>query len=148
MKISKYLEQSPVFAINAAYEVLIPTLNKRLRKEEVNLLQGLVLTALFFEESSNLTPSTLASIFKTTRGNMSHILSHLEYKAWVKRKVDPLDARKFYIELRPEGRRKALSLIKIYDQIQSRFEEELGLAQCQKTTLSIHRIMATSLEWK
>lgn len=141
MKISKYLEQSPVFAINAAYEALIPNFNKRLKKEEVNLLQGLVLTALFFEEAEDLTPSALAEILKTTRGNMSHILSYLEYRGWVKRKLDPQDARKFYIELRPEGRRKALGLIKIYDQIQSLFENELGLLACQKATLSIHRMM-------
>jgi len=140
MKISKYLEQSPVFAINTAYETLIPAFNKRLKKEGVNLLQGLVLTALFFEEAESLSPSALAAIFQTTKGNMSHILSYLEYKGWVKRKLTATDARKFHIELRPEGKRKALTLIKIYDQIQGRFEDELGVLICQKTTLSIHRM--------
>lgn len=142
MKISKYLEQSPVFAINRAYEALIPGLNRRLKKENVNLLQGLVLTALFFEERADLTPSQLAGLFKTTRANMSHIISHLEYQGWVRRNLDPRDARKFYIELRPEGRRKALVLIKIYDQIQSHFEEQLGAAACQKMTLGVQRLAA------
>ncbi len=143
MKISKYLEHSPVFAINSAYEATIPYLNKRLKKEDVNLLQGLVLTALFFEGRSDLSPSNLAEQFKTSRGNMSHILSHLEYKGWVKRVLDPKDARKFFIELRPEGKKKALTLIKVYDQIQNHFEKELGAAVCQKTASMILRLTNT-----
>lgn len=142
MKIAKYLEQSPVFALSAAYEQVVPTLNKRLRKEEVNLLQGLVLTALFFEDKKDITPSALADLFKTTRGNMSHILSHLEYKGWVRRVLDPKDARRYCIELKADGRKKALVLIKIYDQVQSLFEEELGSPQCQKMTTQIHRLAA------
>lgn len=143
MKISKYLEQSPVFAINSAYEAVIPSLNRRLKNEEVNLLQGLVLTALFFEGRSDITPSMLAQQFKTSRGNMSHILSHLEYKGWVKRVLDPKDARKFYIELKPDGKKKALSLIKIYDRIQNLFEKELGLKSCQQAASMILRIAGT-----
>lgn len=143
MKISKYIEQSPIFAINTAYEMIIPNLNKKLKKEGVNLLQGLVMTALFFEEAQNVTPSRLAELFKTTRGNMSHIISHLEYKGWVKRILNPKDARQFYIELRPEGRRKTLSLIKIYDQIQNLFEKQLGIQDCQKMTSNIYKLIST-----
>jgi DNA-binding MarR family transcriptional regulator len=137
MKIAKYLQQSPVFAINSAYEAIIPNLNRRLKKENVNLLQGLVLTALFFEGRADLSPSMLAEQFKTSRGNMSHILSHLEYQGWVRRTLDPKDARKFFIELKPDGKRKALSLIKIYDSIQNLFEKELGVSACQKTSTMI-----------
>jgi len=147
MKITKYLEQSPVFAINTAYETIIAAFNKRLKKEEVNLLQGLVLTSLFFEESDQLTPSKLAEIFKTTRGNMSHILSHLEYQGWIKRVLNPQDARKFSIALKPEGKRKALSLIKVYDQVQRSFEEEIGLAACQRATTSIQRMTEIARTW-
>ncbi|QDK46114.1 MarR family transcriptional regulator [Bdellovibrio sp. ZAP7] len=143
MKISKYLEHSPVFAINSAYEATIPYMNKRLKKEDVNLLQGLVLTALFFEGRSDLSPSSLAEQFKTSRGNMSHILSHLEYKGWVKRVLDPKDARKFFIELKPEGKKKALTLIKVYDQIQNHFEKELGSAACQKAASMILKLADT-----
>lgn len=146
MKIAKYLEQSPVFAINSAYEALIPSLNKNLKKEGVNLLQGLVLTALFFEGKGDVSPTLLAAQFKTSKGNMSHILSHLEYKGWVKRNLDPKDARKFYIELKPEGRKKALSLIKIYDTIQSYFEKELGASVCLKTSASVLRLSSVVLK--
>ena len=49
MKIKKYLEQSPTLAIHLAYENMIPQINKELKAENLNLLPGLVLTALFFE---------------------------------------------------------------------------------------------------
>jgi DNA-binding MarR family transcriptional regulator len=143
MKIKKYLEQSPVFAINATYEALIPHLNKQLRSEGLNLLQGLVLTALFFEESKTVTPSRLAELFQTSRGNMSHILSHLESKGWVRRIVHDKDARQFHMELRADGRKKALSLIRFYDRLQGLFERELGVLACHKIVDGLNSISNT-----
>lgn len=142
MKIKKYLEQSPVFSINAAYEAVIPQINKRLKQDNLNLLQGLVLTALFFEDRKDITPSQLADLFETSRGNMSHILSHLEYKGWVKRVVHDKDARQFQIELKTEGRKKALSLIRFYDRLQNVFEKELGATACQKVVDGMKAIVS------
>ncbi len=133
MKIKKYLEQSPIFALNSAYETVIPKLNKQMKSDQLNLLQGLVLTALLFEDRADVNPSQLAEIFQTSRGNMSHILSELEYRGFVKRVVNDLDARGFKIELKAEGRKKALSLIKFYDRLQNLFEKNLGVQNCQKT---------------
>ncbi len=138
MKIKKYLQQSPVFALNSAYEAVIPALNKQLRKEKLNLLQGLVLTALFFEDNSDVNPSQLADIFQTSRGNMSHILSALEYLGFVKRVVNEKDARGFKIELKPDGRKKALTLIKFFDRLQNQFEKQLGVNDCEKIVAGIH----------
>ena len=140
MKIKKYLQQSPIFALNAAYEAIIPKLNKQLKAEQLNLLQGLVLTALFFENDNETNPSMLAEIFQTSRGNISHILSDLEYHGYVKRVLNDKDARKFKIELKSEGRKKALSLIKFFDRLQNIFEKNLGLANCQKTVDGINAI--------
>lgn len=133
MKIQKYLKQSPIFALNAAYEAVIPKLNKQMKSDHLNLLQGLVLTALLFEEKTDVNPSYLAEVFQTTRGNMSHILSELEYRGYVKRVVSDKDARRFKIELKAEGKKKALSLIKFYDHLQEQLEESLGVQNCQKT---------------
>jgi DNA-binding MarR family transcriptional regulator len=137
MKIKKYLEQSPVFAINVAYERIIPALNLQLKPEGLNLLQGLVLTALFFEERGNITPSELSSLFQTSRANMSHIISHLEAKGWVRRGVNNKDARQFHIELKAEGRKKALSMIKFFDRMQSVSEKEMGVTGCRKLAESL-----------
>ena len=132
MKIQKYLEQSPLFTIQLAYENIVTPLNQDLKKEKLNLLRALVLTTLFFEEREDITPSQLSELFSTTRGNMSHILSHLEYQGWVKRSVKETDARKFHIGLKPEGRKKAIALIKLFDRLQAHFEEEVGMNRNQK----------------
>ncbi len=120
-------------------EFFFPSTTRRaLKKENLNLLQGLVLTALFFEYRADLSPSQLAEVFQTSRGNMSHILSDLEYKGYLRRVVNPKDARQFKIELKPDGRKKALALIRIYDKLQDFFEKSLGMSACRKTTEGIH----------
>ena len=148
MRIKKYLNASPVFSINAAYEVIITDINKFLKAEEINLLQGLVLTALFFEGNEFITPSQLANVFHTSRGNMSHIISHLEYKGWVKRIVSNKDARIFQIVLKPEGKRKSLRLIKYYDKIQDFFESQIGVSVCKITVENINKLSKVYLKSK
>ncbi|MEK6773349.1 MAG: MarR family winged helix-turn-helix transcriptional regulator [Bdellovibrionota bacterium] len=140
MKIKKYLQQSPIFALNAAYETIVPKLNKKMKVDQLNLLQGLVLTALFFEERNDVTPSQLAEIFQTSRGNMSHIISDLEYQGYIKRVVNDKDARQFKIELRADGRKKALASIRFYDRLQELFEKNLGVTNCQRTVEGIHSL--------
>lgn len=140
MRILSYLKASPVFSINIAYEVIVSDINRFLKNEDVNLLQGLVLTALLFEENDSVTPSQLAEVFKTSRGNMSHIISHLEYKGWVKRVVNTADARQFRIILKSVGRKKAVLLVKYYDKIQNLFEAELGISGCKNTVENINKL--------
>ncbi len=140
MKLRRYLEESPIYALNNAYEVLLSHINKVLKKEDVNFLQGLVLTALFFEEGKALTPSKLAEQFQTSRGNMSHIISHLEYKGFVKRVLNEADARQFHIELKPGGKKKALVLIKYFDKLQGAFEKALGAKACQNLSFNIQNL--------
>lgn len=143
MKIQKYLEQSPIFALNAAYERVIPKVNRQLKEDGLNLIQGLVLTALFFEQRKDVSPSQLADLFQTSRGNMSHILSHLEAKGWVRRLVHAKDARQFQIELKAEGRKKAIHLIKFYDKLQAQFEKEMGGSGCMRFVQSLSVVAAT-----
>lgn len=146
MKIQKYLSASPIFALNLAYERVVSNINRELKKENLNLLQGLVLTALFFEENDTITPSNLAKIFCTSRGNMSHILSHLEYKGWVKRRVNSKDARQFQIILKAEGKKKALKIIKYYDKLQNYFEKHLGILACKSAVENIHSLVEAYTE--
>ncbi len=143
MKIKTYLNQSPIFALNAVYESTIPKINKLLKRNNLNLLQGFVLTALFFEDNIEITPSDLAEVFQTTRGNMSHILSALEYHGLIKRVVQENDARKFHIILKADGKKTALKLIHFFDKIQSHFENELGSSSCKKTVDGIFNLGKT-----
>jgi len=134
VKIQNYIDQSPAFALNLASNLVMTRVNAFLKKEKVNLLQGLTLTALFFEGTDEITPSALAKTLQTTRTNMSHILSELESRGWIKRVLDEKDSRRFHIRLKPEGRKKALQLIRLYDEIQESFEKQLGVETCQKLT--------------
>jgi len=147
MKIESYLRESPVFTINAIYEQIVTGVNLELRAEGVNLLQGLVLTALLFEEDPKVTPSQLAKTFQTSKGNISHAISHLEYKGLVKRNVSREDARKFHLELKPEGRKLAYRLIKFYDRLQEMFEEKLGVQACKKTVISMIGLKEAYQAW-
>lgn len=140
MKIENYLRESPVFAINVIHERIVTRVNQRLREEKVNFLQGLILTALVFEEGENVSPSALADVFETSRANISHAISDLEYKGLVQRALNPRDARQFFIGLKPEGRKVAYRLIKFYDRLQEAFETKLGAGQCRKTVESLRTL--------
>jgi DNA-binding MarR family transcriptional regulator len=140
MKIETFLRESPLFAITKAARILEANLNRALRDEEVSFLQGLVLAAIFFENAASVTPSQLAESFSTTRGNISHCLSSLEARGLVKRQVDPDDARMFRISIRPDGKRRALRLIRSFDAIQNRLERELGAKELCRTLSDIARI--------
>lgn len=69
---------------------------------------------------------------------MSHILSALEYHGYVKRVVNENDARGFKIELKPDGRKKALAMIKFFDRLQNQFEKKLGVSNCERIVTGIH----------
>ena len=65
--------------------------------------------------------------------------SALEYQGYVKRNLSKADARRFHIELKSEGRKKALYLIKFFDRIQNDFEKSLGVSSCEALAESIHQ---------
>lgn len=140
MRISKYLEHSPIFAISAAHDAMLGQVNRELKKERVNFLQGLILTALFFENRDSVLPSELADILQTSRGNVSHLISDLEAKGWVKRSLGRTDARQIHVSLRSEGRKKAATLIRYFHQLQDVFEQELGAPGAKKLSTSIHKV--------
>jgi DNA-binding MarR family transcriptional regulator len=139
MRISKYLALSPVFELNAAFELILGRVNRELKEDGLTFLQGLVLTALFFEQSDAVRPSELSRILSTSRSNMSHILSALEDKGWIKRNLNRQDAREFFISLKPEGKKKATTLIKYFNSLQEKFEAKLGEAQTRRGVLQIKK---------
>jgi DNA-binding MarR family transcriptional regulator len=142
MRIGRFLEESPLFAITKAARVLEASLNRALRGEDLTFLQGLVLVAVFFEDPVMVSPSQLAGSFSTTRGNMSHCLSSLEARGLVKRQIDREDARVFRISIRPDGKKRAMRLIRTFDGLQNRLEREIGARNVRQTLANIRRIEA------
>jgi DNA-binding MarR family transcriptional regulator len=126
MKISKYLEQSPVFVLGITSDSIFRDLNARLKAEEVSFLQGLILVTVFFERPGAVGPSELSQCFQASASNVSHCLSYLESRRWVRRTLHPGDARRYQIAIRGEGEKKAARLIEIFDVLQGRFERRLS----------------------
>ena len=142
MKITQYVNNSLLLAIGSGYDTVWRDLNLRLKKEDCNLLQALILISIFFEQSDAVNPSGLAEIFRTTRGNISHCVSHLERRGFLKRALDEGDARRYRLLIKPEGRKTALRLMRVIDELENYFEKQLGKQGVQSTIENITTISA------
>lgn len=140
MKIQQYVRNSLILAIGSNYDTVWRDLNSKLKKENCNLLQAVILISIFFEQTDSVTPSDLAAIFRTSRGNVSHCISHLEKRGFMKRSLDEKDARSYRLILKPEGKKVALRLIKIIDDLESHFERQLGKQAVQTTIDNMNAI--------
>jgi DNA-binding MarR family transcriptional regulator len=126
MKIEQYVKKSLLFAIGSSYNRIWRELNLRLQEQKLNILQAMILISLFFEDPEAVNPSSLAESLLATRGNISHCLSKLEKRGFVRRTLSMKDARSYQITLKPEGKRQALRLIKLMDGLEGLFEKRFG----------------------
>ena len=126
LKINQYVEKSLLFAIGSSYATIWRKLNVQLKSEQCNLLQAVILISVFFEKSSQVTPSMLARSFHTSPGNVSHCISHLEKKGFLKRSLSEYDARSYELHIKPEGKKVAVRLIKMIDECEQFFECHTG----------------------
>lgn len=137
MRIDSFLRQSPIFEASRISRKLDIQLSQILRLEELSFFESLVLVSIFFEDarekSSAVKPSQLAETFSTSRGNISHCISSLEAKGLLQRRIDPEDARGFNLSLKPSGKKRAMRVIGILDQMQRVFEEKIGTAELKQT---------------
>ena len=77
---------------------------------------------------------------------MSHCLSSLEARGLVKRQIDREDARVFRISIRPDGKKRAMRLIRTFDGLQNRLERDMGARNVRQTLANIGRIETLCLE--
>lgn len=125
MRIESFLEQSPAFQASRIARRMEASLNTLLKQEGLTFTESLTLAAIFLEKK-RVSPSELARTFETTRGNVSHIVSSLEAKRLVRRRINNDDARGFLLELEPAGRRRAARVAAILDRIQAVMEKKMG----------------------
>lgn len=128
MRIEAFLRESPMFTVKRAARHFDAVAAAAFAADGLGFMEGLVLAAIFFEAPRPIKPSHLADTFSTTRGNVSHAISSLEAKGLVQRKIDPSDARGYLLALKPMGKRCALRVIAAFDNMQQRFEQEVGTA--------------------
>lgn len=129
-----------MFAILHAARRLDTLANEALAEDDLSFAEGLILTAILFEEPRPIKPSQLADTFGTTRGNISHSLSSLEAKGFLQRRIDPVDARAYQVTLRPSGKRCALRVVGTFDRLQRMFEREIGKTTLKETLTAIRAI--------
>lgn len=137
MKIKKFLEHSPIFSLYLSTSQIIDDFQRSLMKQEVHFLQGLILTAIFFEEN-DVRPFELSHEFNVDRSTLSHALRGLEKKGLVKRAMHQTDARGYVFSLTPAGKRKALILIKEFDRLQEGFEQFFGVKKVREIVNNIN----------
>lgn len=125
MKIQKFLSQSSLYVLYRGQTQVIEPFQLKLKKEGIHLLQGLILTALFFEDRE-VRPLELAQVLQVSKSNLSHSLRALEKRGWLKRSLHPQDARGYLFSLTAQGRKKALVLVKIFDKTESELEDSAG----------------------
>ena len=126
MRIEAYLRESPMFTVKRAARRFDSVAAEAFAADKLGFMEGLVLSAIFFEVPGPIKPSQLAETFATTRGNISHAVSSLEAKGFVQRKMDPADARGYLLALKPAGKKCALRIIAAFDKMQQGFEQEVG----------------------
>ena len=132
MKIDKFLTESPVFAITKTARTVEVNLARAIENEGLGFSQALVLIAVLLEDPNRVSPSRLAESFSTTRGNISHCLSVLESRGFIKRKIDRDDARMLKISIRSEGKQCAMRLISYFNSLEKRIEKEIGVKSIQE----------------
>lgn len=142
MRIDAFLAESPMFAISRAARRFNTLAAQVLAADGLSFLEGLVLTAIFFEAPASIKPSELAETFGMTRGNVSHCVSSLEAKGLLQRKIDPEDARAYQLTLKPQGKKCALHVIAAFDKLQKEFEKEVGKPALGETLTTIRRLEA------
>lgn len=140
MKIKRYLTQSPIFALYRAQNLIILRFQKKLKKHQVHLIQGLILTAMFFEDR-DVRPFELLNVLRVEKSNLSHALRGLEKKKLIKRFMHPKDARGYLFQLTATGKNTALDLIKDFDLIQNNFEEKFGQKKSSEIIQGIHELI-------
>jgi DNA-binding MarR family transcriptional regulator len=141
MRIESFLKESPMFCISLTARHFDALTARLLKADDLNFLEALILSTLFFEAPAAVRPSQLAETFGSTRGNVSHCISSLEAKGLVQRKIDPHDARAYHLTLKPHGRKTAVRVIGALDKVQRDFENKVGKHALQ-SALSVIRSLA------
>ncbi len=139
MRIRKFLSQSPLFALYLASRDVMEAMQSRLRKLDMHFLQGLILTAIFFEDRP-IRPSELSQVLQVDRSTLSHALRGLERSGWIRRDIFPGDARGYAFTLSPAGKRKTHALIKEFDWIQQGFETRMGIKRTRDVVESLDQL--------
>jgi DNA-binding MarR family transcriptional regulator len=140
MKILKFVNASPAFAIVTASRTIQNSIAAKNNAEPLSYLQAMILAALFFENDQRSSPKSLAESFSTTKSNISHALSSLEGIKLIRRQTNKADARKYDIVLTEKGSKRAILLVKVFDTFQRKTEDRFSESGTLRLVSDINEI--------
>jgi DNA-binding MarR family transcriptional regulator len=124
MKIDKFMASSPAFAVLRVARLLETSISGALKDFQLNSTQAGVLLSLFFEQR-HVRPGELHRALDVTPSNLSHAVTALERKRWLRRNPILGDARGYGLELTERGKRVTASLVRYFDRMQALTERRL-----------------------
>lgn len=131
MEIEKYISTSPAINIMFANAIIIKSMQKSVGESNCGFLEALVLVSIYFEKK-DVRPSLLAETFKSSRSNISHIITKLEKKKYLKRILDETNAKSYILKLTPDGVKRVNKFVKFFDDLQKGIEKENSEKDIQK----------------
>lgn len=128
MKISKFVDQSLLFAVLRKAKTVERGLAVELKPYGVGHTEALCLVSFFVDESGDVRLGRLARVLEITPTMMSNCISRLESSGYLRRKIHPGDKRKFEFTLTEKGRRIAPKLVQVFDRFDLRLEKSVDRA--------------------
>lgn len=140
MKIDQYLESSPLFLLHSMRTQIERAMLPIFQAEEVNFSESLILITLLFDGKGMINPTQLVNSLHMAKAAVSQSLSKLESMKLIKRKLDSRDARKYGLELTVGGKKKANTLVKFFEEVENKIEEQLSSLEVSQFSSNIHGI--------
>ncbi len=117
MQIERFIKESKVYKSVISGREIETRVTETLKSLGLNFDQALVLVAIF-GESKPLSPSELVPILGTSKSRLSQILSHLEEMQFLRRVVNPNDARRYLLKPRSERRADISKVVNSIERIE------------------------------
>ena len=105
MKFQEFMKKSHLMSLHHSYKQFWTPLIQDLRKKDFNLNDTLILLALFFETSKEVSPSQLERNLGIPKDQISQSLQRLEKKSLIDRRLAIKDRRGRFVRLPKQGRR-------------------------------------------
>lgn len=138
LKLEKFVNESATISLIFNGLRLQKELNSVLAEYELTLNHALIMLSIFFEPEKSIRSNELTGLIPMTKGNISHCTSSLEQKKFISRKMIQKDLRGFEFSLTAKGQKQCISLIKLFDKIESDCDKKFN-AQKLKDFIEISR---------
>lgn len=127
MKIKNFVEKSLVSSLYTTQLLFSRQIERTLKKLDLNYVEALVLSGLFFEgEKEIIGPARLSNVLGIKKARASQALTKLTRLGYIRREIHSSDSRKFKLILEPTGAKKASQVIKAFDSLETKIESHLG----------------------